>query len=151
MVQGKWFPQGGDLTEPLALRREIFARGRDALDEEAQQVVVYEEGVPVGTARLWWAQGAFHLGDMGVLPQRRGQGFGDLLVRLALYKALLHQGREVRLAAPQAIVPFFARYGFVPDPGIAQGELVSMGIRAEEIRLDGCGSCQGCRANLEEG
>lgn len=146
MIQGKWFPQNSDLAQPLALRQEIFAKGRDTLDDEAQQVVVYDGLLPVGAARLWWREGAFWLGELGVLPAHRGKGFGDLLVRLALYKVLLHQGREVRLAAPRAVTPFFARYGFRAGPESPTGEEpVPMSLRAEEIRLEGCGGCQNCR------
>jgi ElaA protein len=148
MVQGKWFPQGSDIAVPLALRREIFARGRDALDEEAQQVLVYDGETPVGTARLWWKEGAFCLGELGVVSQHRGKGFGDLLTRLALYKVLVHQGRQVRLTAPLEVVSFFARYGFAPDGEDGrEGGMVSMSLRAEDIRLEACGGgCRGCQA-----
>lgn len=90
MVQGKWFPMGSDLTLPVSLRHSVFGRGRDALDDQAWQVVVYQGDLPVGSARLWWEDGAFRLGDVGVLAAYRGQGFGDLLVRLLLFKALTH-------------------------------------------------------------
>lgn len=148
MVQGKWFPQGSDISVPLTLREEIFSRGRDALDEGAQQVLVYDGDIPVGTARLWWEEGAFCLGELGVLPQFRGQGFGDLLTRLCLYKVLVHHGRQVRLTTPLEAVPFFARYGFAPDGEDGRGDaMVSMSLRAEDIRLDPCGGkCQGCQA-----
>ena len=46
---------------------------QDALDEQAQQVVVYREGTPVGTARLWWYDGGFYTGDFCVLPKARFQ------------------------------------------------------------------------------
>lgn len=41
MIQGKWFPTGSDVSQPLAIRRAVFGRGRDALDDWAQQVTVY--------------------------------------------------------------------------------------------------------------
>ncbi|NLV57839.1 MAG: GNAT family N-acetyltransferase [Clostridiales bacterium] len=146
MVQGKWFPQGSDITIPLDLRRAIFQRGRDALDGEAQQVVVCDGEIPVGIARLWWKEGAFYLGELGVLPGARKRGFGDLLVRLVLYKVLVHHGRQVRLAAPPEMVPFFTRYGFTPDEKeAAQKDVISMSLWAQNIRLDACqGGCQGC-------
>ena len=61
MVQGRWFPMGSDLSQPLAVRMAVFGTGRDALDDGAQQVAVYDGEQPVGSARLWWQDGAFWL------------------------------------------------------------------------------------------
>lgn len=134
MIRSRWFPQGSDIAAPLAIRRDIFGRERDRLDEEAQQVVVYENDLPVAAARLWWAADSFHLGEVGVLAEKRGKGYGDLLVRLALYKALLHHARLVRLAATEDTEAFFARFGFQSE---GKGPSVPMSLRSEDIKLRG--------------
>ena len=147
MIRGRWFPQGSDLSVPLRLRQDVFARERDALDDSAQQVVVYQSDEPVGTARLWWQDGSFHLGDVGVLAAERGKGVGDLLVRLLLFKALSHYATVVELMAPPEVVGFFAKYGFVPADTDAQDApegLVLMVIRGDDIQLSHCGGCKGC-------
>lgn len=112
MIEGKWYVQNSDISLPLTLREAVFARGRDALDACAQQVVVFREGTPVGTARLWWEDGEFWAGDIGVLPDERRQGYGDLLVRLLLYKATTHCARSLTIVCPSSLSAFFARYGF---------------------------------------
>jgi len=122
---------------------DVFNHERDRLDEEAQQLVVYANDMPVAAARLWWAEDSFHLGNVGVLVGERGRGYGDLLVRLALYKALLHHARLVRLAATQDTEAFFARYGFRTEGEGGPG--VPMSILGEDIRLDRCGSAGGRR------
>ena len=139
MIEGKWFAQGADIAQPLQLRQAVLGRGRDALDEQAQQVVVYREGTPVGTARLWWYDGGFYTGDFCVLPMARGEGYGDLLVRLVLFKAMSHQAASVTLTCPSALSPFFARYGF---RALEEGDPQRMRVAAEEISL-GCGHCGG--------
>lgn len=139
MVQGRWFAMGGDISTPLKLRQAVFGRGQDALDAQAWQVVVYDGDTPVGTARLWWRDGAFWLGDVGVLEERRGRGFGDLLVRLLLFKALMHSAALIRLDATQDTVAFFAKYGFASERGTA------MCIRGQDVRLIHCGgACETC-------
>ena len=139
MVQGRWFAMGGDISTPLKLRQAVFGRGQDALDAQAWQVVVYDGDTPVGTARLWWRDGAFWLGDVGVLEERRGRGFGDLLVRLLLFKALMHSAALIRLDATQDTVAFFAKYGFASERGTA------MCIRGQDLRLNHCGgACETC-------
>ncbi len=143
MIEGKWFPQGAEIGLPISVREAVFGRGRDALDALAQQVVVYREGEAVGSARLWWSEGGFRLGDVGVLAGERGRGYGDLLVRLLLFKALTHGARTISLTAPPDTRAFFAKYGFAPDAS-AEGE---MSIRATDVRLSHCGpGCDGCGA-----
>ena len=137
MVRGKWYPMGADIALPVSVRERVFGRGRDPLDDEAWQVAVFDEGAAVGCARLWWRDGAFWLGDVGVLESRRGQGYGDLLVRLLLFKALTHNASVIRLEAPDGVRPFFARYGFASD-----GE--GMRLNGADVRLDGCAGCKGC-------
>lgn len=150
MVQGRWFPMGSDITLPLSLREAVFGRGEDALDGQAWQVVVYDAQKPVGAARLWWDDGAFRLGDVGVLEEFRGRGFGDLLVRLLLFKALTHSASLIRLAAPETAAPFFARYGFSPE-GEPQSGTVGMSIRGEAVQLSHCGgNCEGCDHRTDE-
>lgn len=139
MIEGKWFPQGSDLTLPLSIRQVVFGTGRDRLDDQAQQLVVYREGIPVGAARLWWQDGVFRAGDIGVLPAERGKGYGDLLVRLLIYKAVTHQATCVALQCPGALVAFFERYGFT----VAQGDdPVEMRLNPNDECL-GCGHCKG--------
>ena len=140
MIQGKWFPQGTDLTEALAVRQAVFGRGQDDLDAEAQNVVVYQEETPVAAGRLWWRDGSFWLGEVGVLPEHRGRMLGDLVLRLLLFKAQSHFAREVRLLTPAETEGFFARLGF-REVG-QQGERVEMLLPGDEIELDSCKSCR---------
>ena len=150
MVQGRWFPMGSDLSVPLDVRMQVFGRGEDALDALAQQVVVYESGIPVGSARLWWQDGAFQLGEVGVLEEKRDRGFGDLLVRLLLYKSLTHNASLIRLETPVQTEAFFAQYGFVTD-GETESGLKAMHIRGEDVQLSHCGgNCAECGHRSEE-
>ena len=143
MVQGRWFPGGSDITLPVSLRESVFGRGLDETDAMAQHVVVYESDVPVAAARLWWQDGAFWIGDIGVLEGKRDRGFGDLLVRLTLYKALTHSASLIRLACPPETESFFAQYGFVTD-GEENG-LKQMSILGENVQLSHCGgNCAEC-------
>ena len=116
------------------MREAVLGVGRDALDEWAQQVVVYREGAPVGTARLRWEDGLFRADAVCVLAAERGKGYGDLLIRLLLYKAATHGGREVAVRCPAAVAPFFERCGFV---AVSQGDPL-------ELRASVDGACAGC-------
>lgn len=138
-MQGKWYPQGADIAVPLGVRAAALGAGRDALDDQAQQVAVFHDGVAVGAARLWWEEGGFHAGAIGVLPDQRGKGYGDLLVRMLLYKAATHGARHVTLTCPASLALFFARFGFLP---VDEGD--PLVLRAPVS--DGCAGCGGCGA-----
>ncbi len=143
MVQGRWYVMGSDIALPLSLRRRVFGRGADELDAASQQVVVFEGDDAVGAARLWWADGAFRLGDVGVVEEKRGRGYGDLLVRLLLFKALTHSASVIALETPKDAEAFFAQYGF-ENRGEENG-LVQMAIRGADVQLSHCGgNCAEC-------
>jgi len=149
MVQGRWFAMGcEDISQPIEIRRSVFGRGRDALDDTSHQVVVYDGAAPVASARLWWQDGAFMLGEVGVLQDQRGRGFGDLLVRLLLYRSLTHGASLIALDTPEATEPFFAKYGFAAQQR-ADG-MVRMTIRGEDVCLSHCGgNCADCANRTE--
>lgn len=141
MVQGKWFSPGQDLSAGVAeIRTAVFGRGVDDLDAESWNVLVYQDSVPAAAGRIWWHDGAYRLGDIGVLEPYRRQGLGDLVLRLLLYKAQGHSAREVRLLCPPALTGFFDRLGLQPDPSVS-GSLVEMVIPGDDIDLDTCKSC----------
>lgn len=143
MIQGRWYPMGSDVEIPVGIRRQVFGRGRDGLDDVCQQVVVFSDDGGAGSARLWWQDGAFWMGDVGVLEAERGKGFGDLLVRLCLFKALTHNAGVIRLDTPKETEGFFAKYGFVSAE--EENGLIRMEIRGEDVQLSHCGGhCESC-------
>ena len=141
MVEGKWFAPGAECGQALAIRQAVFGRGADALDTLSWNVLVWHEGEACATGRLWWQDGAFWLGDVAVLPEKRGQGLGDLTLRLLLFKAESHAARLLRLASPAETAPFFARLGFVKEEPREDG-LIAMSLRGEDLCLDTCRGCQ---------
>ena len=141
MIQGKWFAPGEDLSAGvLPVRESVFGRGEDDLDAASWNALVYQDGVPAACGRIWWEEGAFRLGDIGVLEPFRGQRLGDLVLRLLLFKAQSHFAREVRLRCSREVTGFFARLGLKEDSVSGPG-LVEMMISGNDIDLDTCRRC----------
>ena len=141
MIQGKWFAPGEDLSaEVLPVRAEIFGVSGPATDPEGWNTVVFMDGVPAASGRIWWADGSFRLGEIGVIPSLRGRRLGDLVLRLLLFKAQSHFAREVRLTCQEDTEGFFARLGFRPVSRM-EGS-VEMMIPGDEIELDSCKNCR---------
>ena len=140
MIQGKWFAPASSPEEAFSIRDQVFHAGRDSRDDLSWNVVVYQDDVPAASGRLWWRDGSFWLGDLGVLPAFRGKMLGDLTLRLLLFKAQDHAAREVRLACPPDVTGFFARLGLKEQPSDGS-PLVEMMIPGDEIDLDTCKNC----------
>ena len=141
MVEGKWLPPGADIEPALKLRREIFSLDRDTWDAYAWQALALSEGQPVGTGRIWWESGAFHIGAICVLPAFRGRGFGDFLTRLLLFKAQQHHAGKVVLHAHPGAAPFFRRYGFLPCGAQDQAGTIRHELAGQDIMLEACAGC----------
>ena len=140
MIQGQWFAPGKDIASLLPVRRTVFGRGADALDAESWNALVFEDGVPAAAGRIWYRNGAYWIGDIGVLESCRGRRLGDLVLRLLLFKAQSHAAPEVRLFCPSDMAGFFSRLGFIP---IAESEdRVEMKIEGDQIDLDTCSRCR---------
>ena len=141
MVQGKWFAPGEDLSAGiLPVRKAVFGRGADDLDALSWNVLVYQDGVPSAVGRIWWEDGAFRLGDIGVLESGRGQRLGDLVLRLLLFKAQNHAAKEVRLQCFREVTGFFSRLG-LKEESVSDSGLIEMMIRGDDIDLDTCRHC----------
>ena len=75
-----------------------------------------EKDRPAGTGRLIINdESRFQIGRVCVLKEARGQGLGDLVVRMLLYRALELGAGEIWLGAQLPAVGFYARYGFHPS------------------------------------
>ncbi len=140
MIQGKWFAPGEDLTaEILPVRREIFGISGSPTDPDGWNTLVYYDSQPAASGRIWWSEGAFWLGEIGVIPALRGRRLGDLVLRLLLFKAQTHAAREIRLRCPEDTEGFFSRLGFRPVSRISGS--VEMMISGEDVSLDSCAGC----------
>lgn len=84
----------------------------DELDPKCQHVIARDAGNrPIGTGRLT-PDGK--IGRMAVLPEWRGRGVGDALLRALLEQAQARGWREVSLHAQVHAMGFYSRHGFEP-------------------------------------
>ena len=141
MIQGKWFAPGENLPEEvLSVRREVFGNPGQTVDPKGWNTLVYLDDMPAASGRIWWEEGAFWLGEIGVLSSLRGRRLGDLVLRLLLFKEQSHAAREVRLSSPEETQGFFARLGFRPVS--RETRMVQMMLPGDEISLDSCANCK---------
>ncbi|GHU78015.1 hypothetical protein AGMMS49992_27550 [Clostridia bacterium] len=119
MITGRWFPEGEPPAEAIRLWSDVFAWDQDGWDEFtrrngfARAVGVFDPAGRLAAAgRMYYLDGAFWLEALAVRADSRRQGYGDLLARMMLDRALRHAARVIRLASAGECAGFFERYGF---------------------------------------
>lgn len=120
MLTNKWIGGNGDLTDAFALRRVVFVEEQnvdeahefDELDGQSMHVVLYDDGKPIATGRVWHDGKTWRIGRCCVIKEERGGGIGDLLIKLLILKAFEFNPTEVRIHAQVYAEGFYKRYGF---------------------------------------
>ncbi len=85
----------------------------DETDEIADHyLAVLPDNTPAGVARLFSTlEETGHIGRMAILPQYRGQGIGEALLRHLIAESA-ERFSELRLSAQEHAIPFYQRSGF---------------------------------------
>lgn len=168
MIRGKFLTSMDDLDQVLSIRTRVFVEEQgfsadtevDDYDQMAVYALVYDDGdQPAGTGRLFVDRSdRFVIGRVAVLKEARGQGLGDLVMRMLLYRALELGAGKVHIEAQLPVVPFYQKYGFQIDGGLVYEEGVPhrpMSATAQQIDIEGSchhdGKCAGCTRDCQEG
>ncbi|MDO3722502.1 GNAT family N-acetyltransferase [Marinobacter sp. chi1] len=103
------------------IREQVFIREQrvppelewDDTDEIADHYLAVLPGnTPAGVARLFGTPGeTAHIGRMAILPEFRGQGIGEALLRHVMNDAAVSHP-EIVLSAQEYAIPFYQRSGF---------------------------------------
>lgn len=126
-----------DITTCLHLRRVVFideqgvseADELDDLDGDSFHLLAMESNVPVGTARIYIADGVAKIGRVCVLKSHRGTGLGAALIRASLDVAK-GKADKAKLGAQVHALGFYEALGFAAlgpvydDAGIAHRDMV---------------------------
>lgn len=116
-TEWKYYP---NLQDCYKIRTKVFIEEQmvsreeepDEYDAVADHVVVYEQKQPIAAGRLVIKEEGFMLGRIAVLPEHRGLGYGDLVVRLLVRRAFDLGAKEVYLHAQTHAVAFYEKLGF---------------------------------------
>ncbi len=129
-LSGKLLLAGLDPADDVfEIRRKVFLEEqklpefivKDDSDNEAIFALAFEETqdtkIPVGTARLLFmgADEEFKVGRLCVLPEYRGKGYADFLIRMLLDKAFQMGADKVYVDARLHAVGFYKKIGFVEN------------------------------------
>lgn len=132
-----------DFEEVRALRKAVFVEElgmpeNTVFDWEdgiaAHLIVRLADGTAVGTARIYPDGMDTRIGFFAVLPKFRRQGYGDVSLRLLLFKAQQLPGPKVLADVPEKYVPYYEWFGFSAVGEGANG-IQPMAIEREKIHF----------------
>lgn len=104
--------------EARAIREEVFQREQgfadefDEIDGRAVHAVLYLDGEPCGTCRVFAAGGQARIGRVAVLRGARGKGAGGRLLAAAEEAAAAMGLAGTELAAQVRARGFYEKYGY---------------------------------------
>lgn len=110
-----------DVETCLDIRREVFVDEQnvplqeeiDDLDGEAQHVLAFVDGAPIGTARIFYAGDTLKIGRVAVRKSHRGAGIGAALILHAVEMAQAASDiSRAYLSAQTHALGFYERLGF---------------------------------------
>lgn len=159
MLYADWLHGSEDISPARAVREAVFVKEQgyapevefDEFDAKAWHVVAMDDTKPIATGRLYMDKGEFYLGRVAVLPEYRGFGVGDAVVRLLLDRSLMAGAPGIHICAQSYAKNLYTKFGFkeAGAPYFPEGdarEHVDLYAAREDINLpQGCtGSCAGC-------
>ena len=156
MIRGKIITSSGDINEVMDVRRRACADiHADEYDKMAIYALAYDEnGAPVATGRLIIKDDRFYIGRVCTVKALRGRGYGDLIMRMLLHRALMLNANAVYISSPLHATRFFTRYGFKPvgDICIEENEPhQEMRVNRDEVILAGtCPASSACVRSRRE-
>jgi predicted GNAT family N-acyltransferase len=112
-----------DLKVAFEIRHRVFVieqqvegyKEQDEFEENATHFIVSSEENPVGTARWRFTSNGIKLERFAVLPEARGKGAGQALVRAVLEDITANAktaGMTKYLHAQLSAVPLYSKFGF---------------------------------------
>ena len=128
-----------DLALCHALRRTVFieeqgvpeAEELDGQDDRAIHLLAWQDGQPIGSARILLQDDIGKIGRVCVLAQARGRGLGAALIRAALDVLRVQPGiARAKLGSQTHAIGFYEKLGFVAqgpvydDAGIPHRDMI---------------------------
>jgi predicted GNAT family N-acyltransferase len=97
-------------TEEQGVRREVDI---DGLDQNSDHIIVYNNNIPIGTARIRYKNGIqSKLERIAVLKSYRVQGIGKRIIESSLKLAKTKGALEATLGSQQSAIGFYEKLGF---------------------------------------
>ncbi len=125
MVEARIFSGQENPADAFALREAVFTKEQgfadpdtDALDPVSTHVVLYVDGKPAATGRIYRDEQdkqTFHIGRLCVLKELRGLHLGQQALEALEQEAIRQGAKRLALGAQLYAIPFYQKSGYLPS------------------------------------
>ncbi|GMQ63858.1 GNAT family N-acetyltransferase [Vallitalea maricola] len=120
MINAIYINGDKNIEDAIFVRNKVFVDEQnidynivfDGEDKEAVHVVAYEDKNPVGTGRMAIKDNLYLIGRIAVLKEKRGNYYGDLIVRMLIQKAFDIGADFIEVHSQLPAVNFYRKIGF---------------------------------------
>lgn len=110
------------LMSSFRVREEVFVEEQniskslltDENDDKAHHCIIYDFGIPVGTARLYLQPDGYHIGRVAISKSVRGKGLGKDLMTGLIERAWSLGADKVIVNSQEQVIEFYEKLGFKP-------------------------------------
>lgn len=100
------------IRDTVFIKEQGFESEFDDIDLTASHLVAYDNGIPIGTCRVFSDGQRFVLGRLAVLKEYRGKKAGAFLLSAAERLVAEKGGKELFLHAQTRVRAFYEKQGF---------------------------------------
>ncbi|MGA1821912.1 MAG: GNAT family N-acetyltransferase [Thermoplasmatota archaeon] len=109
-----------DMEEVFQIRRIVFIEDQnvpydiemDGLEDVSDHIIMRFKGITIGCGRIRRTGNGVKLERVAVLEEYRRRGFGSILMRFMVDRALEMKSETIYLHSQVAAVDFYSRFGF---------------------------------------
>ena len=107
-------PDAKMIREEVFMNEQGFTQEFDEIDSYAIHLIIYENGVPVATGRLYNEDESqeYIFGRVAVMKNFRGKNHGAKVIEILEEKARELGGTKISLSAQLHAQPFYEKLGF---------------------------------------
>ncbi len=115
----------------IAIRTEVFVKEQgfvnefDSLDQKSIHCLLYKDGVPVATGRIYRDENdksLFHIGRIATIQQFRKSGCGREIIRHMEEKIKELGGKQITLSAQCRVQGFYESCGYISQGAVYYDE-----------------------------
>ncbi len=105
-------PEAADIRREVFMEEQGFKSEFDELDKTSVHAVLYIDGCPSATGRLFKGRSGWHIGRVAVRKEARGKGLGALIMQALEEKAASLGADYIKLSAQVRAEGFYERLGY---------------------------------------
>ena len=129
-----------DIKMCLSIRYQVFVEGQnvpiheevDGLDSSSEHYLLFLDQLPVGTARVRYAEDFAKIERVAILEDCQGQGLGHILMNFIMEN--IRQNpliKKAKLGAQTYAIPFYEKLGFL----VCSSEYLDAGIPHKDMQI----------------